>query len=66
MLSCTFCYVTLQSSADKLLVLEYGAGINARNDAGSIPLHWAAYMRHPEVVRVLLERGADPNIPWCN
>ena len=45
------------------ILLEYGADINAQNDVGATPLHWAANQGYSEVVCVLLEQGADPNIP---
>ena len=44
------------------ILLKYGADINAQNDYGATPLHWAASSPNPEVVRVLLEQSADPNI----
>jgi len=43
-------------------LLEYGADINAQNDAGATPLRWATASGNPEGVYVLLEQGADPNI----
>ena len=29
---------------------------------GTTPLHWAAFKGHKDVVHLLLDRGADPNI----
>ncbi len=48
------------------LLLDAGAPIEAPNrhkfaGPGNKPLHGATYMNRPEVVRFLLERGADPN-----
>lgn len=36
--------------------------INAQNEAGNTPLHWAALNGHLEAVKVLLENGGDPTI----
>jgi ankyrin repeat protein len=43
------------------LLLERGANIEARNDAGSTPLHLAAMHCQVDVARVLIEAGADVN-----
>ncbi|AUD40355.1 ankyrin repeat family protein [Flamingopox virus FGPVKD09] len=43
------------------LLLSYGASIDAKDKIiGSTPLDHGAH--HPEIVKVLLERGANPNI----
>ena len=50
-----------QAGAARLL-LEYGADVTARdleNDA--IPLGWAAFFGHPEVVEVLMNAGSEPS-----
>jgi hypothetical protein len=48
------------------ILIEYGpAHINARDQAGSTPLHWASggqYSKDGSVLRLLLERGADINV----
>lgn len=36
-----------------------GADINARDQNGFTPLHWAVYRNHLPMVRYLLEQGAD-------
>ena len=36
--------------------------LNAQNQAGNTPLHWAALNGHLECVKVLLEEGADPTV----
>ena len=48
------------------LLLDAGADIEAPNrhkfaGPGNKPLHGATYLNRPDVVRFLLERGADPN-----
>jgi ankyrin repeat protein len=43
------------------LLLSRGADVEAANDDGVTPLIWAAWRDRPEVVRRLLEAGADPN-----
>ncbi|KAI0331990.1 ankyrin [Cubamyces sp. BRFM 1775] len=41
---------------------DAGVDVNARDENGYTPLHLAADRGHAEVVKVLLERGADPAI----
>ena len=41
-----------------LKLLENDANVRTRGDAVHIPLHKAIELDHPEVVKVLLERGA--------
>ena len=47
------------------LLLDHGAKIliNDRNNRGLTPLHKATYLGRADGVRILLENGADPNIP---
>lgn len=48
-----------------ILLTEKDSDIDALGGrASSSALHVAVYRSHPEVVKVLLERGADPNL--CN
>lgn len=48
---------SMQVAAQLLL----GAHIDERDDRGMTPLMWAAWEQHPDIVRQLLDRGADPN-----
>jgi len=45
-----------------LKVIRAGADISARNDYGQTALHIACQARQPDVVHLLLSRGADPNV----
>lgn len=57
-----YCAVACGSVEDIDRALEQGATIDARNNAGDVtPLIVAADAQRPDLVRVLLERGADPN-----
>lgn len=42
-----------------LLLLNYGADVNARQQGGVTPLHSAAHHGATELVRLLIEKGAD-------
>ncbi len=47
------------------MLLDLGADINAVNKDGDTAMHGAAYAQYPLVVKLLAERGADPQI-WKN
>jgi ankyrin repeat protein len=47
------------------LLLDLGADINTVNNDGDTAMHGAAYNVYPHVVKLLAERGADPQI-WKN
>jgi ankyrin repeat protein/beta-lactamase regulating signal transducer with metallopeptidase domain len=40
-------------------LLEEGADVNAKDEFGCTPLHWAARARSPEVARLLIKNGAN-------
>ena len=44
------------------MVLDLGADINAVDNNGDTAMHGAAYGAYPTVVKLLAERGADPQI----
>lgn len=60
---------TLQSAvaqgdvAQAATLLDQGAAIDARDQAGRTPLMLAVTQGRLEIVRLLLARGADPNVP---
>jgi hypothetical protein len=49
-------------TAQTTALLNQGAALEARDQAGRTPLMLAVMQRKPEVVRLLLDRGADPNV----
>ncbi|MCR9145083.1 MAG: ankyrin repeat domain-containing protein [bacterium] len=42
-------------------LIRLGAKINHINEGGETALHYAAIQHHPEIMRLLLAAGADPN-----
>jgi uncharacterized protein len=44
------------------ILLDLGADVNAIDNNGDTPMHGAAYGAYPSVVKLLAERGADPQI----
>jgi len=43
------------------VLLDKGATINAFDKKDRRAIHWAAYMGHVEVVRILVDHGAELN-----
>ena len=46
-----------------LLLLRCGADVMATNEANERPLGFACALNQPDAARILLEHGADPNLP---
>ena len=46
------------------MLLERGADVNKARDDGATPLFLASHIGHVEVVRMLLEQGADIQLSW--
>jgi ankyrin repeat protein len=44
------------------VLAAHGADVNARDEKGWTPLHWAAYGGHRTVTKALLQAGADPSL----
>ena len=42
-------------------LIEEGADVNAKNENGWSPLHWAVMLEHKEIVELLIAHGADVN-----
>lgn len=56
--------VERQDTIDVQALLEAGAGVNARDDDGCTPLHYASQgiLRKPAIVQALIQAGADVTI----
>ena len=53
--------------ASTKLLIEAGADVNAKNEGGATPLHWAAaYNTNPEILTLLIKAGADVNATAVN
>ncbi len=50
------------SRAVVAMLLDHGADINARDERSWTPLHWAAVMRHANIAKFLIARGADYDV----
>ena len=60
---CTHTKECESSSHKPATVKRFRVAVNARNKDGCTPLHWAAEKtKNPEIVKVLLDRGADPRL----
>ena len=49
---------TATTTTNNPLVVE---DVNAKDDYGRTPLHWAAYEKNLEIIQLLIEKGADVN-----
>ena len=43
-------------------LLDAGRDINAKDWLGYTPLHWAVYFGYPDLIELLVSKGADPDI----
>ena len=43
------------------LLLSKKANVEVKDCGGFTPLIWACYKNHPEVIKLLIQNGADPN-----
>ena len=43
--------------------LDFGCDVDWQDDYGNTYLHYATYRYRPDLIRLLLERGANPNLP---
>lgn len=44
--------------------LDSGVNVNAKDQGGNTPLIWAAYSGSLEVIKLLLDRGADTQVTY--
>ena len=61
---CSEIHVSCRNGLDRHLehLIFYGANLNSRTDAGNTPLHICAIGNQENCARILLFRGADPNL----
>ena len=57
-LSCAVCWG--RTDVVKVLI-DNGADVNAKDDSGDTPLHWAAFTGARKITRMLIAAGADVN-----
>ena len=59
----TALHVAVEKNEVKVLkvLLQNGANVNAIDEAGLTPLHWASMLRYSDIAWVLLQNGADIN-----
>ena len=65
MVACTPLHVACNNGQDVVvnILLQYKVGLNALNNRGQTPLHYAAYFPHGALcMELLVKSGADPNI----
>jgi ankyrin repeat protein len=43
-------------------LLNENVEVDLRDDNGFTPLLWAARRNHPDIVRILLDKGSDPSV----
>ena len=58
---CVFSLFLLSLNQMVNLLIERGATINAYDKKDRRAIHWAAYMGHVEVVKILVDHGAELN-----
>ena len=62
---CTYFFQAAYQKADKIvsMLLEFGASIDALDKGNNSALAYAAYSGCIDTTTLLLEKGADPNLP---
>ncbi len=54
----------LNDEAVALRVIDQGADVNFKMKDGMMPLHLAVKQKSPAILRKLMVKGADPNVPY--
>ncbi|CAJ1945474.1 unnamed protein product [Cylindrotheca closterium] len=62
-MTCLHCASKNQYPEIVLLLLKHGADIEARDEDGWRPMHYACRLNHLDIVRVLIEQGAQLEAP---